>query len=257
MVNPLPEMEFTAPAVSPQGYGLYAAAAARGFVNDLPDPTTNAPRFHGGVHIRPVNCSESFGTWPSDPCAALPDILKEGDRPTSDVVFEPIQSWAYDECDPQETDQQSQALALQTLALQEPLLVESDFAATILSDAGAPATASGLVAAVGKLEEILGEAGYNGVIHASRRFAAAAADANLLIKSGGAYQTPLENTWAFGGGYGGVLGNTLVVTGPVYVWRYRPFVETTLDPSINRRASVAERLVVVGYECVVAAVTVT
>lgn len=255
MTNPMPEMEFTAPAVAPAGYGLYAAAT----VNDLPDPTpgSNAPRFHGGVHIRPVNCSESFGTWPADPCAATPDILKEGDRPTSDTVFAPILPWSYDECDPQETDEQSQALALQTLALQEPLLVESDFAATILTAAGVAATASSLVEAVGKLEEILGEAGYNGVIHASRRFAAQAADASLLIKSGGAYQTPLENTWAFGGGYASVLDDTLVVTSPVYVWRYRPFVETTLDPSINRRASVAERLIVVGYECVVAAVTIS
>src|SRR4051812_23382570 len=134
-------MEFTAPAVAPAGYGLYDAAV----VADLPDPAPGTrDRFHGGVHIRPVNCSESFGTWPTDPCADPPDILKEGDRPTSDVTFAPIQPWAYDECDPQETDVQSQALALQTLALQERLLVESDFAATILTDAGAAGTASSL-----------------------------------------------------------------------------------------------------------------
>ena len=250
----LPVMEFTAPVLSPAGYGLYAAAT----VYDLSDPTpgSNTPRFHGGLVIRPVNCSESFGTWPTDPCAT-PDILKEGDRPTSDVTFNPIQPWAYDECDPQETDEQSRALALQTLALQEPLLVESDFAATLLTNAGAAGTASSLIDAVGQLEEILGEAGYNGVIHASRRFAAQAADASLLIRSGDTYRTPLDNTWAFGGGYASVLDDTLVVTSPVYVWRYAPFAETTLDPSINRRASVAERLIVVGYECVVAAVTIS
>lgn len=254
MTNPMPPMEFDAVRQSPAGYGLYSAA----LVTDLPDPANNAPRFHGGVHIRPVNCSESFGTWPTDPCAAPPPgELKEGDRPTTDVIFNPIQPWAYDECDPQETDEQSQALALQTLALQEPLLVESDFAATILADAGVAQTAGTFLEAVGLIEEILGEAGYNGVIHASRRYAAQAADASLLVKNGLTYQTPLENTWAFGGGYASILGDTLVVTGPVYVWRYKPFVETTLDPSINRRASVAERLIVVGYECVVAAVTIS
>jgi len=250
----LPVMEFTAPALSPAGYGLYAAAT----VTDLPDPSPGTTsRFHGGLHIRPVNCSESFGTWPTDPCAATPDQIKEGDRPSSDVTFDPIQPWAYDECDPQETDEQSQSLALQTLALQEPLLVESDFAATILTAAGAAGTASSLIEAVGKLEEILGVAGYNGVIHASRRFAAQAADASLLIRSGDTYRTPLDNTWAFGGGYASVLDDTLVVTSPVFVWRYPAFVQTALDPSINRRASIAERLVVVGYECVVAAVTIT
>lgn len=249
----LPPMEFTAPAVSPAGYGLYEAAV----VADLPDPTPGTrDRIHGGVHIRPVNCSESFGTWPTDPCAEPPDILKEGDRPTSDVTFAPIQPWAYDECDPQETDEQSQSLVLQTLNLQERLLVESDFAATILTAAGAAGTASSLVEAVGKLEEIIGELGFNGVIHAGRRWAAAAADASLLTGSG-AYKTPLDNTWAFGGGYGSVLGDTLIITGPVYVWRYPAFVQSTLDPNINRRASVAERLVVVGFECVVAAVTIS
>jgi hypothetical protein len=251
----LPPMEFTAPAVSPADYGLYDAAT----VTDLPDPTPgNTPlRIHGGVHIRPVNCSESFGTWPTDPCAAPPvDTFKEGDRPSTDVVFAPIQPWAYDECDPVETDEASQALARHTLDLQERLLVESDFASTILADAGVAGTASSLVEAIGKLEEIIGEAGFTGVIHASRRWAAAAADASLLVGSG-TYRTPLDNAWAFGGGYGSVLGDTLVITGPVYLWRYAPIVETALDPAINRRASVAERLIVVGYECVVAAITIT
>lgn len=250
----LPPMEFTAPAASPAGYGLYDAATTV----TLPDPSPGTrERIHGGVHIRPVNCSESFGTWPADPCAAPPaDTFKEGDRPTTDVVFAPIQPWAYDECDPVETDVQSQALALLTLDLQERLLVESDFAATILADAGAAGTAASLIDAVGKLEEIMGEAGYNGVIHASRRWAAAAADASLL-KGSAPYRTPLDNTWAFGGGYSSVLADTLVVTGPVYIWRYEPIVETALDPNINRRASIAERLVVVGYECVVAAITIS
>jgi hypothetical protein len=256
MANPLPPMEFDALPLDPAPYGLYDAATP----TDLSEPTpgSGTGRIFGGVHIRPLNCSEAFGTWPTDPCAAPPvDTFKEGDRPTSDTVFDPVLPWAYEECDPLETDAASQARALQTLNLQERLLVESAFATQILADAGGPLAATSLIEAVGKLEEALGEAGYVGNIHAARRWASEAASVSLLKSTASAYRTVLGSAWVFGGGYAGVLGDTLVATGPVYIWRYAPIVNTALDPSINRRASVAERLVVVGYECIVAAVTIT
>lgn len=254
MANPLPPFEFTAPALAPAGFGLYDVAT----IVDMPQPGTNDPRVYGGVHIRPVNCSQAFGTWPTDPCAAPPrDTTKHGDRPTSNLVFEPVQVWAYDECDPQGTDEESQALALQTLRLQERLLVESAFAAVLLAQAGAAGAATTLVDAVGSLEETVGEWGYTGVIHAARRWAAVAADDEQAKLIGSDLRTLLGNRWAFGGGYASVLADTLVATGPIYMWRYAPFVQTALDPSINRRASIAEQLIVVGFECAAAAVTIS
>lgn len=255
MANPMPPFEFTAPANPPAGYGLYDVAT----MVDLTDPGTDAPRVHGGVHVIPVNCSESFGTWPTDPCAAPPrDTTKHGDRPTSDLEFAPVMVWSYDECGPMVTDAESQALALQTLRLQERLLVESAFATLLLSEAGVPAAASDFLDALGKLEEIAGEWGYTGVIHAGRRWAGVGSAADAVKEQpDGSLVTTLGNRWAFGGGYGGVLADTLVITGPVFGWRYKPFVQTTLDPNTNLRATVAEQLIVMAYECAIAAVTIS
>jgi hypothetical protein len=251
--SPLPPFVFRALPSPPAGFGLYDAAS---YVFDIPNPSDNDQRVFGGAIILPVNCSDSYGTWPSDPCAAPPDdTKKEGDRPTTDLVFEPLLPWAYDECDPQEPVEESQALALQTLTLKERLLVESDFA-TRLMEGVSPGTAPTLVDGIGLLEEELGATGSLGVIHASRRFAAEASTLRWTNQSGPVYKSPLGHNYAFGGGYGDVLGNTLIATGQLYLWRYPATVITTLDPATNRLATIAEQVVVVGYECFVAAVTI-
>lgn len=249
MTNPMPAVEYDAPAVTPAGLGLYEAATV---IN-----TTRPSRILAGVNVRSFNCAQSFGTWPTDPCADPGTARKEGDRPELGDPFPPVQAWAYDECDPQETDPQSAARAQQTLRLQEPVLVESVFADRILTDAGTPETVSSLVDAIGVLEEALGETGYTGNIHAARRWAAPASQFRWDNQTGAVLKTPLRHNWVFGGGYGSVLGNTLVATGPVFVWRDELTSQTVLDPRINRKATVAERSVVVGYECIVAAVTIT
>jgi hypothetical protein len=252
--SPLPPFVFRALPSPPAGFGLFDAI---NHVFDIPNPSPDDQRVYGGVIVLPVNCSESFGTWPSDPCAAPPDGEKKaGDRPVSDLVFEPLLPWAYDECDPQEPVSESQALAQQTLTLKQRLLAESDFAALLLDQAGTPQTAPTLVDGIGLLEESLGETGSLGVIHASRRFAAEASTLRWTNQTGPVLKSPLGHNYAFGGGYGAVLGNTLVATGQLYMWRYPPTVITTLDPATNRLATIAEQVVVVGYECFVAAVTI-
>lgn len=251
MTSPLPSLEYDAPPVNPAGYGLYDAAT-------IITAENGGLRVGQDVQIRPLNCETAFGTWPADPCEVVdPELRKEGDRVDGADPFEPVVPWAYDECDPQETNTESQSRALQTLRLREPLLVESDFATRLLIDDGAPVVVADIVEAVSALETELGEAGYLGVIHASRRWAAYAAQAQLIVRSGPILRTPLGHTWVFGGGYDAVLGATLVATGSVTVWRGGAVVNTALDPSINRRLSVAERNVVVGYECLVTSVTVT
>lgn len=253
MVNPLPAVEFDAPAVNPAGLGLYEAATV---IN-----TVRPSRILGGVNVRPYNCSNSFGTWPTDPCIDPPGSKKEGDRTAPGDTFEPIQAWAYDECDPVETDEQSQSRSAQTLRLHEPLLVESAFATRLLTDAaavpGGIGTATDLADAIGQLEEALGEEGYLGAIHAARRWAAPATQYRWTDQNAAVLRTPLRHSWVFGGGYASVLGDTLVATGPVFVWRDELTSLSVLDERINRRASVSERTVTVGYECIVAAVTIT
>lgn len=252
MPNPMPAVDYEAPAVNPAGLGLYEAAT---LIN-----SSRPSRILAGVNIRPFNCSDSVGTWDIDPCADPGENRKEGDRLPPGATFLPTQIWAYDECDLVETDDQSAARAQQTLRLQEPILVESYFGARLLADAealpGTIPTAASLAEGIGVLEEALGETGYSGYIHSSRRFAAAASQYRWDNQTGAVLKTPLRNTWVFGGGYGSVLENTLIATGPVFVWRDELTSKTVIDPRINRKATVAERTVLVGYECIVAAVTI-
>lgn len=253
MTSPLPALDYGAPEVNPQGLGLYAAAT----VINTGAATQGGLRISGGVIIRPVNCDEGFGTWTADFCEEPgPSDIKEGDRQAESDPFLPVVPWAYDECDPQETEAQTEARAAQTLRLHEPLLVESQFAARLLADDGSAPDVDDILEALAVLEVALGEAGYNGFIHASRKWAPYAANANLIVGTGPILRTPLGNTWVFGGGYNSTLGDILVATGPVTVWRDEAVVNTALDPRINRRASVAERSVVAGYECLIASVTI-
>lgn len=253
MTNPMPPVEFDAPAVNPAGLGLYQAAT----VADTARPS----RILAGVRIHPYNCADGYGTWPTDPCADPGAQRKEGDRPGPGEPFAPVQAWAYDECDLTTTDDESQARAAHTLRLREPLLVESAFAARLLADAaalpGGIGTATDITDALGYLEETLGETGYLGYIHAARRWAAPASGLRWSAQTDAVLTTPLRHRWVFGGGYGSVLGNTLVATGPVFVWRDELTAITTVDQRVNLKASVVERTVVVGYECVIAAVTIT
>ena len=74
-----PPIDYTAPPVNPAVAGLYAVAT---LIN-----TTAATRISGGVQIQPVNCGGNAGTWPSNPCAVVPEgQLKTGTRPAPTMV---------------------------------------------------------------------------------------------------------------------------------------------------------------------------
>lgn len=245
---------FDAPAVPSQGYGLYNAAT-------LID-TGEVPReLTAGVDIYPFNCDTGFGTFSPDICDDSPEKAP-GERGAI-THADPMIVWAAAECAPDQSEATELARARQILTLQEPLAVESAFAARILTDAGAAETAATFLEAVGLAEVWLGELGYNGYIHASRKWAALGADHGLLVGSGGKLRTPLGNTWVFGGGYDSALGNSIVATGQVFAWRSTPFerVVTTgshVTPKYNNTVyALAERSVTVGYECGVHAVTIT
>lgn len=251
---PMPPIYFDAPPVNPSGYGLYAAATVI---------EVNGPDRHlGGVDIRPFNCDQGFGTYSAELCDDDVPAVKAAERALPAGTFAPVVVWAADECATDTTEQEAQARAAHTRSLHEPLLVESVFAARMLADAGAPTVVPDLATAVGVLEEFLGEQGYNGYIHAARRWAAPATQYRWTNQTGAVLRSPLGHGYVFGGGYGSTLGNTLVATGPLFVWRGQPIeqvVTTGSSPVPEHNNSVyglSERIVVAAYECAVHAVTI-
>lgn len=249
---------YEAQPVNPAGYGLFAAAT----IFETGDGD-NARRHIQGVDVRPFNCDQGYGTYASDACVAGSPAVKAAERALAGDTFEPIVVWAADECAPDTTEAEVQARADQTLRLHGPLLVESVFAARLLADAGAPTVVASLEEGIGVLEEFMGEQGYNGYIHAARRWAVRAGALEAANGTGAFLRTKLQNTWVFGGGYASVLGDTLVATGPLYLWRDSPFrnVVTTGSSPVplhnNSRYAMTEQVIVPAYECAIMAVTIT
>lgn len=245
---------YNPPAVPSQGYGLYAAAT-------LLDSGATPRELLAGIDIYPFNCDTGVGSYTPQLCDDTPPNKTPGARPDPQH-FDPLVVWAAAECSPDQTEAEEAARARQLLALHEPLIVESAFATTLLADAGAADAAGSLMEAVGLLEAFLGEQGYAGYLHASRKWAVEAGFLNAA--SGTAVlRTKLGNTWVFGGGYDSALGNTIIATGPLTVWRSSTFEEvvTTGSHSVaaynNTVYALSERVVTVGYECAVHAVTIT
>ncbi|MGV9748409.1 hypothetical protein ACWDTG_26485, partial [Rhodococcus zopfii] len=230
--------------------GLYLTAT----VHDIAEGSPN--RILGGVDLYPFNCATGWGTWDVDPCADPGSKLKYGQRAAPDDPFAALQVWGYDECSPDEPEDDIVARAHQNLRLHEQILAETHFAARLLADAGTPTTVTGLVAALGELEAQIGETGTAGTIHLSQRYAAALDAAGVIVGTGPIPRTRLGNALAFGGGYESTLGAVLVATGAVTVWRSPIFQQTTVSAEENLRAAIAERTVVVGYECLVGAVEI-
>lgn len=251
----LPPIEFTPAALTPQGYGLAAAASQ---ITEVSGPA----RHLGGVRVWPYNCDTGYGTYSAALCSEDEPAIKAAEDRPEPVTFEPVVVWAADECRPDQTESEVLARAAHTRRLMEPLLVEGAFATALLADAGSPTVVPDIATAVGVLEEFMGDQGYPGVIHAARRWAAPATGYRWANQTGPFYSTPLGSRWAFGGGYADALGNTLVVTGPVHIWRNAPFeqVVTTgnhVEPEFNNTVyALSERIVVVGYECAVMAVEI-
>jgi hypothetical protein len=245
---------YEAPAVPSQGYGLYAAAT-------LLDSGATPRELLAGIDIFPFNCDTGVGSYVPDICDTTPPEKAPGARPDL-LHFDPLVVWAAAECAPDQTEAEELARARQIRTLHEPLIVESAFATTLLADAGAAAAATSLMDAIGQLEVFLGEQGYAGYLHASRKWAVEAGFLNAASGSA-VLRTNMGNTWVFGGGYDSALGNTIIATGPITVWRSTPFEEVVttgshVTPAYNNTVyALSERVVTVGYECAVHAVEIT
>lgn len=245
---------YNAPAVPSQGYGLYTAATIF--------ETGEIPReLISGVDIYPYNCDDGFGSYVPALCDDDPPDKAPGDR-GQPLHADPLVIWAATECAPDQTEAEQLGRARQIRTLKEQIIVESAFAERLLADAGTVVDfASNLTDAIGQLEVYLGELGYNGYLHASRKWAVEAGFLNAA--SGTAVlRTKLGNTWVFGGGYDSALGNTIVATGQLFVWRSAPIEHVVTTGSHvtaaynNTVYAMSERVVTVGYECAAHAVTI-
>lgn len=254
MTNPIPEVDYEARRVPASGYGLLSAAT----IID----TGSVSRELGGVRLWPMNCDTGVGTYSVEMCDSTPAVKTPGER-AEPVVFDPLVVYAAAECAPDQTETEQMERAQHLRALHEPLLVENAFAVKLLADAGAPTVVPDLVTAIGTLEEFLGEQGYQGFIHAARRWAAPASQYRWSNQTGAVLRSPLGHGYVFGGGYGNALGDTLIATGPLYVWRSTPFEQVVTTGSHAQAAlgnsvyALSERVVTVGYECAVMAVTIS
>ncbi|SHP48069.1 hypothetical protein [Mycobacteroides abscessus] len=258
MTSTLTPVLFDAPLVNPNPLGLYRAAQW----TESADPLRWLP---AGVEIRPWNfgLTGSFGVWAAAWNAREgdlgPDDVKHGQRPAGLAAFAAVTVWAADECDLTAPSQaEVRTRAAQTLRLMEQGAVEREFAARLLEDAGTVGAAAGLVAAVGHLEEMWASTNtQGGFIHARPSWAAPASQANLLVRSGQGFTTPLGLRWVFGAGYRQVLSDTLVVSSQPFGWRSESVVRTANDLENSRFRAISERSLVVGYESLIGAVKVT
>ncbi|WP_280498549.1 hypothetical protein [Nocardia cyriacigeorgica] len=234
------------PLANPAPGGLYGASTVLDY-----DPS----RLSHGVTVESRNCGTTW-VWPiaCDVPAPDPSPKGAGERTpllnfTGDVIG------ADDNCGAVVPEQEAAERAQQLLRLQEPVRVEQQLAPKLLAAAGTPTTVAGLVAAVGALEETVAPAGFPGVLHAAPHLAAALESADLLRRQGTQLLSPLGHRWAFGAGYA-ALGETIVATGPTVVHRGPVVMTHGPDYPHNDRLSVAEREVLVTWECWADAVTI-
>jgi hypothetical protein len=247
-----------APRVNPSPNGLWTATTWTDIPADQPS------RFLAGVQLRQRNFDglNAAGIWGAPWCASPDDLtdgdIKDGFRAPNLTPFDAYTLWGYDECDLTEPSQaEVRERAAHALRLNEQQLLEREFAARLLADAGSPTTAPSITKAVGRLEGHLANAGLVGVIHAGAHWAAPLAQAKLLRPNGSSYTSPMGHRWVLGGGYVDGLADTLVATAPVYGWRDQPAVRTTVKADHNLFVAIAERSVAVAYEGTHGAVTVT
>lgn len=257
MTTSLAPVTVDASLVNPAPNGLFASTSW----TDQDNPLRWLP---SGINIRVFNYGggTAHSVWDAAWCAAEEDLtlddLKVGERPDFPDSFLAITTYAADDCDLTAASQaEVRSRAQQVFRLQEPLAVETKFATRLLSDAGTPTDASGLLAGVSFLEGLLAKTNTIGQIHASAEWAAYAVRAGVAIRTGNALKTPLGHQWVFGGGYVEALGAKLVATSPTLGWRGPVDVKDAPSYRVEEFTAVAERSLVVGYEWNVGAVTVT
>jgi hypothetical protein len=240
---------YTPPLANPSPGGLYSVAAliditgTSRLAEDVVVETWNC----GPSWVLPIHCEDDF-----------PDPSPMGAEPRNDWldnVFEGDVVGADDDCSALVNEPEAGQRAQQLLRLQEPVNVEKQLVPRLLAMAGTPTSVTGLVAAVGALEESVAEFGFTGVIHAAPHLAAALQNAQLITRSGQYLLSPSGHRWAFGSGYTG-LNETLVATGPVTVQRGAPVLTHAPDYTHNQRLSTVQRDVLVLWECWTKAVTI-
>jgi hypothetical protein len=241
--------------VNPSLAGLY------GVVDWVPGDDDGADRHLNGVEIKGPNYGgdNAFGVWePAYYCSEpVPGQIKTGERPDILDPFDPITVWGYDECDAT-VRSRTEILerARQLVRLEEQQAVELEVANRILTDVGAPAVRPNLKEAVAYLEGEIAKTGTTGYIHIGAHLPAL--EAGLFVKSGTQRVTPTGgHIWVIGGGYVDGLGQTLVATSQPFGWRNEITVRPAYEHSNGIYAAIAERTVTIGYEAVIAAVTIT
>lgn len=240
---------FRAPAVNPSPGGLWNAVSWTDTAEDEPS------RFLTGVEVLTANYDgqDAAGVWGADWCAQPddlgPDDVKDGVRAADPAPYDPITVWGFAQCDlTEQTQAETRERAVQNLRLNEQQMVEREFAARLLADAGTPTATGSLVEAVSILEAAFAKRGIVGVIHASARTVAFASFQQLLVRTGSGFTTPSGHRWVFGGGYVDGLDNKLVATSGVYGWRDQVAVRETIKAEWNQHVVIAERSVLVAYE---------
>jgi len=277
-ITSVPSVEFWPPVVEPKVGGLFPQviwpaeeAVTNADLSNVVQP--NPDRFIiGGVHVRTINYGgqNSSGVWDAPWCGAPTpsNATLNGSRPAFPAPFEAIHCWAFDSCD--ETEQSRDYVRLNAqrwLEQNEQNDVETSFAARMLTDAGTPQTSTSFLDALGKLEVAIGNTNLPGFIHISPYLAPFAVSHFSVLGNQptgeGVLKTWLESVLIFGSGYSGSLGMTMIATSQVYGWRgamsvtdamYAPEDGTVTE---NQFVAVAERSYALGYEKLIAAVTVT
>lgn len=250
----LAPMPYQAQPVNTTAYGLYAATDWQGQANN---------RWFNGVEIRPggnYGNDLAAGLWGGDWCGEpQPGQKKEGERSDALDVFDAMTVWAYDECDlTAPSRREVEANATQILRLQEQPLIEREFAERLKLDAadlGPAHVEPSLKLAVGYLEGQAAMANTVTYFHVGAQWASQ--ELGLFSKSGTRWVSPLGNIWVVGGGYVEGLDDMIVATSQPIGWRNAPATRTAIDERHNIFAAVAERSVAIGYEAVIAAVTIT
>lgn len=249
-------VRFQPPLVNPSPTGLYAATQwveESGPLRWLPD----------GVEFEVFNYGGGHGVWTAGWCAetddlTADDVKRSPVRPEFPEPFTAMTVWAADECDMTRASRaEVETRAQQNLRMTEQTDAETAFAERLLADAGAPAAAADIVAAVGFLEGEFAKASTVGLIHASAELAASAAAAQLIVRSGSTLRTPLGHLWVFGGGYVDGLEDTMVATSPTFGWRSSVEPRATPELQYNQYRAVVERSLAIGYEAAVGAATIS
>ena len=249
---------FDPPQIVPSRTGLYQ------HVDWIQDGDPARFLMNDGVAFRPMNFggSTAFGVLDAAWCVD-PDVGDlDGSRPAIDksspFVHETV--WASDEnqCGDmtEESRQEVRDRAQRNMLRLEQVAAETQFATRLLTDAGTPATATSLADAVGQIEDAAAKLGVGDVLIHARPYWGSQEPYDVVMGPP-PFQTTLGSTWVFGGGYVSTLANTLVATTQVYGWRGGWVQNEAIKHQQNRFVSIVERSVLLGYEKIIAAVTIS